>query len=124
MQDRVGGSKIVVLASHSTGMLRDICNKGIVMEQGRLVHLGEIGSALEVYHRLMDELLDKQASGLAPPCPIECHAYGHVSILTVSYGMLMLGVSLAALSRSLRATLTVRLRCRPHINDKMRRGQR
>src|SRR3546814_2891182 len=41
MQDRVGGSKIVVLASHSTGMLRDICNKGIVLEHGRLVHLGE-----------------------------------------------------------------------------------
>src|SRR3546814_15027231 len=75
MQDRVGGSKIVVLASHSTGMLRDICNTGIVMEQGRLVHLGEIGSALEVYHRLMAELREQQESGLEQPGPIECKAY-------------------------------------------------
>src|SRR3546814_15399109 len=90
MQDRVGGSKIVVLASHSTGMLRDICNKGIVMEQGRLVHLGEIGSALEVYHRLMAELREKQESGLEQPGPIECKAYGHVSKLTVSTGLLVL----------------------------------
>src|SRR3546814_2228520 len=27
MQSRLGGSKIVVLASHSTGLLRDICNR-------------------------------------------------------------------------------------------------
>src|SRR5690606_24054577 len=33
MQSRVGGSKIVVLASHRTGLLRDICNRGIVIER-------------------------------------------------------------------------------------------
>lgn len=50
MQSRVGGSKIVVLASHSTGLLRDICNKGIVLEKGRCLHFGDITSALECYH--------------------------------------------------------------------------
>jgi len=53
MQDRMGGSKIVMLASHSVGLLRDVCNKGIVLEQGRLVHAGDIVSALQFYHELM-----------------------------------------------------------------------
>jgi lipopolysaccharide transport system ATP-binding protein len=60
MQDRVGGSKIVVLASHSIGMLRDICNRGIVLEHGRVVHAGDIESALEAYHRLMAKLREEQ----------------------------------------------------------------
>lgn len=53
MQDRVGGSKIVVLASHSTGLLRDICNKGIVLERGRVVEFGAITTALRAYHNLV-----------------------------------------------------------------------
>lgn len=53
MQDRMGGSKIVMLASHSVGLLRDVCNKGIVLERGRLVHAGDILSALQHYHELM-----------------------------------------------------------------------
>lgn len=53
MRSRVGGSKIVVLASHSTGLLRDICNKGIVLEGGRLVYKGAIIDALGFYHELM-----------------------------------------------------------------------
>jgi len=56
MLSRVGGSKIVVLASHSTGLLRDICNKGIVLEKGRCVHFGDIASALEHYHELLAQL--------------------------------------------------------------------
>lgn len=53
MKSRVGGSKIVVLASHSVGLLRDLCNKGIVVERGRLVHAGDIASSLRFYHGLM-----------------------------------------------------------------------
>lgn len=54
MQSRVGGSKIVVLASHSVGLLRDVCNKGIVLEKGRLIHAGDITSSLRAYHELME----------------------------------------------------------------------
>lgn len=53
MASRVGGSKIVVLASHSVGLLRDICNKGIVLERGRLMHVGDIASSLTYYHQLL-----------------------------------------------------------------------
>jgi ABC-type polysaccharide/polyol phosphate transport system ATPase subunit len=56
MQSRVGGSKIVVLASHSTGLLRDICNRGIVLERGRLVYSGDITSSLKYYHELLAKL--------------------------------------------------------------------
>lgn len=56
MQSRVGGSKIVVLASHSMGLLRDICNKGLVLEGGRIVHSGDIMSSLKRYHELMARL--------------------------------------------------------------------
>ena len=56
MLDHMGGSRIVMLASHSVGLLRDICNKGIVLEQGQLVHAGDIGSALAAYHELMESL--------------------------------------------------------------------
>src|SRR3546814_4075035 len=56
MQDRMGGSKIVMLASHSVGLLRDICNKGIVPEQGKLVYAGDILPALQHYHGLMSML--------------------------------------------------------------------
>lgn len=56
MQSRVSGSKIVVLASHSIGLLRDICNRGIVLEGGRLVHAGDIASSLRFYHEMMARL--------------------------------------------------------------------
>src|SRR5690606_26115993 len=50
MQNRVSGSRIVVLASHSVGLLRDVCNKGIVLEGGRKVFTGDITAALGAYH--------------------------------------------------------------------------
>ncbi|QOW21683.1 ABC transporter ATP-binding protein [Novilysobacter avium] len=56
MQSRVGGSKIVVLASHSVGLLRDMCNKGIVLEGGKLAYAGDITSSLKCYHGMMAQL--------------------------------------------------------------------
>jgi ABC-type polysaccharide/polyol phosphate transport system ATPase subunit len=53
MRSRVGGSKIVMLASHSVGLLREVCNKGIVLERGRLRYSGDIVGALSHYHELM-----------------------------------------------------------------------
>jgi ABC-type polysaccharide/polyol phosphate transport system ATPase subunit len=64
MQSRVGGSKIVVLASHSTGLLRDICNRGIVLERGKLVFAGDITSSLKSYHDLLARLRSSGEAGL------------------------------------------------------------
>lgn len=63
MQDRVGGSKIVVLASHSIGLLNSLCNKAIVLDRGRLVHVGEFGAALKAYNTFMDRLQAQGTSG-------------------------------------------------------------
>lgn len=56
MESRVSGSKIVVLASHSVGLLRDMCNKGIVLEGGKLAYAGDITSSLKCYHEMMAQL--------------------------------------------------------------------
>src|SRR3546814_12840520 len=89
-----------------------------------LVHLGEIGSALEVYHRLMAELREKQESGLEQPGPIECKAYGHVSKLPFSKGLLVLEGWWADTSGGLPEALAVRLRGRHCIAEEVLRGKR
>lgn len=87
MQDRVGGSKIVVLASHSVGLLRNICNKGLVLEQGRLVYAGEIVSALHAYHELLAGLRQQpQTPALEPESFDGDLAYGCVEQVTVERG--------------------------------------
>jgi ABC-type polysaccharide/polyol phosphate transport system ATPase subunit len=65
MKSRVGGSKIVVLASHSVGLLRDICNKGLVLEQGRVVAFDDITGALKTYHDLLANLRQQHAAAVA-----------------------------------------------------------
>lgn len=94
MADRVGGSKIVMLASHSVGLLRDICNKGLVIESGRLVFAGSIMESLRRYHALMAEGSPdpaEAAEGLAgastAPAPM---AYGYVEHLSVEAGRVRL----------------------------------
>jgi ABC-type polysaccharide/polyol phosphate transport system ATPase subunit len=80
MQGRVGGSKIVVLASHSISLLNGICNKGIVLERGRLVHAGDIASSLKAYHVLMEDLREHREPGLRQDGP-SARAYGRVAKL-------------------------------------------
>jgi ABC-type polysaccharide/polyol phosphate transport system ATPase subunit len=53
LQDRVDGSKIVVLASHRAGLLRDICNKGMVIDHGRLLYTGDIEPAITFYQEVL-----------------------------------------------------------------------
>lgn len=52
MVDRVTGSKIVVLASHSFHMLRRICSVGVVLEAGRMVYFGPINQAIDEYKKI------------------------------------------------------------------------
>ena len=49
MADLIGGSNIMVLASHSMPLLREWCNRGIFLEQGRVVVNGTIDEAIAVY---------------------------------------------------------------------------
>ncbi len=53
MDDFIGRSRIMVLASHSDGMLQQICNKAALMEEGKLLRLGPVDEVLEAYHALV-----------------------------------------------------------------------
>lgn len=52
MMDRVGGSKIVVIASHKDSLLKSLCTRGILLDSGRVVFDGDIPDALAEYRRL------------------------------------------------------------------------
>jgi lipopolysaccharide transport system ATP-binding protein len=49
MLERMGGSKIVMLASHNFSLLKDVCNKGMVLEGGRIVYFGPLVEAFKAY---------------------------------------------------------------------------
>jgi ABC-type polysaccharide/polyol phosphate transport system ATPase subunit len=52
MNDRVAGSRIVVLASHNFQMLRAVCKTGLVLDGGRLLYNGPIKEAIAVYKQV------------------------------------------------------------------------
>jgi homopolymeric O-antigen transport system ATP-binding protein len=45
----VGGSSILVLASHSMDLLRKWCNRGILLQEGRIAAHGDIGDVIAAY---------------------------------------------------------------------------
>jgi ABC-2 type transport system ATP-binding protein/lipopolysaccharide transport system ATP-binding protein len=49
MEQFVGSSSILVLASHSTDLLRKWCNRGIMLEHGRIVALGNVDEVIAIY---------------------------------------------------------------------------
>lgn len=78
LQDRVSGSKIVVLASHQAGLLRDVCNRGMVIDHGRLLYVGDIEPAIAFYQ---DVLALQWASGSGRALDLsgdEARVYGYV----------------------------------------------
>ena len=56
LENYVEKSEIVVFASHSFSLLRDVCNKGAVLQKGRIKFLGTIEDALEYYN---SEIIDR-----------------------------------------------------------------
>lgn len=107
MESRVDGAKIIVLASHSTGVLRDICNKGIVLERGRMVFSGDIVSSLSFYHSLMAEERNKRES-VGEIQVSEAQAYGFVEDVSLSeQGTLLLRGWFADTEGAVPASLTL-----------------
>ena len=43
-------SSIVVLASHSIPLLREWCNRGVFLSEGRVIRDGSIDDAIDAYH--------------------------------------------------------------------------
>ncbi|HKT17933.1 MAG TPA: ABC transporter ATP-binding protein [Stellaceae bacterium] len=49
MQELIDRSSILVIASHSMQMIRDICNKAMLMERGQIVAFGPIDEVIDQY---------------------------------------------------------------------------
>jgi len=54
MSGLIGGSNIMVLASHSMPLLREWCNRGMFLEQGRVLVNGTIDEAIAAYQTSPD----------------------------------------------------------------------
>jgi ABC-2 type transport system ATP-binding protein/lipopolysaccharide transport system ATP-binding protein len=50
MEEFVRGSSILVLASHSLPLLEQWCNRGILLQQGKVMATGTVKEAMAVYH--------------------------------------------------------------------------
>ncbi len=65
VKDRMGGlveqSRALVLASHSTPLLKQLCNKGLVLSKGDQLFYGPLDEALELY----DEHVAKKAADVS-----------------------------------------------------------
>jgi ABC-type polysaccharide/polyol phosphate transport system ATPase subunit len=53
LSEFVGRSQIVVLASHSPTLIKSICNKGALLQAGRLIALGPVEDVLQQYKSLV-----------------------------------------------------------------------
>ena len=93
LMGRMHGSRIVVLASHSIGLLKDVCNKGMVLEKGRLVYFGDLPTAIIEYHRVMlsppsepteDEYSEAAHAGASGDPDAGPNVFGCVETLTLA----------------------------------------
>ena len=50
MQRLIARSSILVLASHSDAMIKDMCNKAALMEKGRIIAFGSLDEVFTQYH--------------------------------------------------------------------------
>ena len=78
MQDRVSGAHILVLASHSTDLLKRVCNRGVVIEKGRKVFEGSVARALAHYQQILNPHSASAGSqnGFRPQPLVHARHYG------------------------------------------------
>ena len=110
MKTHIGKDAILVLASHSDGLLRGLCNKAVVLEQGRLIYSGDIEPALKFYHQLLVQrreqaTIEAEVGGLLEGQSI----YGCVESVTLEAGVLRLKGWLASTVGPTHQHLAVRL---------------
>jgi ABC-type polysaccharide/polyol phosphate transport system ATPase subunit len=54
MQDLVDRANILVVASHSDDMIRQLCNKAIWLDKGTLMEYGEVDLVLAAYAKMRE----------------------------------------------------------------------
>jgi len=55
----IGDANILVLASHSIPLLKEWCNRAILLDQGRVVAAGKVGEVADTYQALISSVRDK-----------------------------------------------------------------
>ncbi|MBD9469821.1 ABC transporter ATP-binding protein [Pseudoxanthomonas sp. PXM01] len=70
MKGRFEGSRIVVLASHSTNLLRNTCNKALVLEKGRMRFFGSITDGLDIYRDIVSQASAEERDAAVSSDPI------------------------------------------------------
>jgi ABC-type polysaccharide/polyol phosphate transport system ATPase subunit len=53
MEEFIGRSRIVVLASHADDLIRSVCTKAALMQSGRILKIGPVNDILTQYHELI-----------------------------------------------------------------------
>jgi lipopolysaccharide transport system ATP-binding protein len=124
MRGHMGGSSIVVLASHSVGLLRDICNKGVVLEQGQLVFAGDILPALAHYHELMDRVRMDEVAHVETASLDGTHVYGCVEEFVVDDSMVRLKGWMVSVDGSVPDGLALEVRGIRHLAESVVPGER
>jgi lipopolysaccharide transport system ATP-binding protein len=61
MDDVAKNGRTVLFVSHNMGAIRSLCRTGIVLNDGRAAAVGEVGAAIETYHRLVGALRQRNA---------------------------------------------------------------
>ena len=65
VEEFVRGSSILVLASHSTQLVEQWCNRVILLHQGRVVTMGPVKEVVAAYRRLIDGSIPEAAAQIA-----------------------------------------------------------
>jgi ABC-2 type transport system ATP-binding protein/lipopolysaccharide transport system ATP-binding protein len=65
IEDFVSNSGILALASHSSALLRQLCARGVVLEQGRIVFDGALEDAFTVYDEITRRAKENEGSRAA-----------------------------------------------------------
>ena len=53
MQDVANAGRTVLFVSHNMGAIRSLCTRGIVLHQGQVHQVGDVGRSVEAYYRLI-----------------------------------------------------------------------
>ena len=53
MGDVAKNGRTILFVSHNMGAVRSLCEKGVVLNNGRIVAAGSIGASIEAYHKLI-----------------------------------------------------------------------
>lgn len=70
LRSRLHDSRIVVLASHSTGLLRELCNKALLLDEGKMVLFDSIEEGLRVYGDMVARMAEHSAEQYVTTNPL------------------------------------------------------